>query len=113
LQPFNACWRRQGVVEKLYTVREAAKVYFQGKVSISGIYRLFNRGGLTGFRAGGKLLLYESGLDAYREAHENTGPPGPGQMPSAKPGPLPQALGGTLHARLRRLPDADPKSKRR
>jgi hypothetical protein len=62
--------------DRLYTVAEAARDYFQGKVSGRQVNRLFNRGLIRGFRAGSTILLYESGLDEYRRSRENQ-PPAP------------------------------------
>lgn len=63
--------------DTLYTIREASRDYFQGKVSGRELTRLFHDGNLTGFRVGrsrkAKILLYKSGLDAYRKANENAG----------------------------------------
>jgi excisionase family DNA binding protein len=58
--------------ERYYTVKEAAEVYFQGKVSAREVYLLFSLGKLRGFRVGAKILIYESSLDAYRRERENS-----------------------------------------
>jgi len=72
--------------ERYFTVKEAAEVYFQGKVSARAVYLLFSRGELRGFRVGGKILIYESSLDAYRRGQENGMPPPPlPKPPPAKP----------------------------
>ena len=78
--------------QRVYTVKEAATVYFQGRVSQRELYNLFDRGEILGFRVGKqKILIYESSLDAYRLAHENKKPPVPEQGPEAPtPAPLPQ-----------------------
>jgi hypothetical protein len=61
--------------DTLYTIREASRDYFQGKVSGRELTRLFHDGKLTGFRVGrsrkAKILLYKSGLDAYRLSTSN------------------------------------------
>jgi hypothetical protein len=60
--------------ERLLTVKEVSEGYFQGKVSEREVYGLFGRGELRGFRVGsgrGRILIYESSIDAYRLAHEN------------------------------------------
>jgi hypothetical protein len=70
--------------QRVYTVKEAAKVYFQGSISQREIYNLFEQGELLGFRVGKKkILIYESSLDAYRLTHENKKAPVPQQEPEA------------------------------
>jgi excisionase family DNA binding protein len=73
--------------ERYFTVKEAAKDYFQGKVSAREVYILFSRGELRGFRVGSKILIYESSLDAYRRGQENiiapaSLPPAPAPKPA-------------------------------
>jgi hypothetical protein len=60
-----------GIGDRVYSVREAADDYFQGKVSRRQVHNLFARGELPGFRVGAKILLYGSGLDEYRRQQEN------------------------------------------
>lgn len=64
--------------ETLLTISEAARDYFQGKVSGRELTRLFHDGKLTGFRVGrskkSKILLYRSGLENFRLANENQQP---------------------------------------
>src|SRR5262249_61776597 len=75
---------------RVYTVKEAATVYFQGRVSQRALYNLFDRGEIRGFRVGKqKILIYESSLDAYRLARENNKPPVP-EPEAPTPAPLPQ-----------------------
>ena len=78
--------------QRVYTVKEAATVYFQGRVSQRELYNLFDQGEIRGFRVGKqKNLIYELSLDAYRLAHENKKPPVPEPEPGAPtPAPLPQ-----------------------
>jgi hypothetical protein len=78
--------------QRVYTVKEAATVYFQGRVSQRELYNLFDQGEILGFRVGKqKILIYKSSLDAYRLAHENKKPPIPEPEPEAPiPAPLPQ-----------------------
>ncbi len=87
--------------DKLLTVKEAAQDYFQGKVSERAVYALFDSGELRGFRVGtgkGKILIYQSSLEAYRLAHENG-------APEAAPPPPPQPTPGKPPTiRLSRLP---------
>ena len=72
------------ISERLYTVKEAAETYFQGKVSQRELYNLFDQGEVLGFRVGKKkILIYESSLDAYRLAHENKKAPVPSPEPEA------------------------------
>ena len=69
---------------RVYTVKEAAEVYFKGRISQRELYNLFDKGELLGFRVGKKkILIYESSLDAYRLAHENKKPSVPGPEPEA------------------------------
>jgi hypothetical protein len=101
--------------ERLYTVREAAQGYFQGKVSPREINALFHNGSIRGFRVGSKILLYQSSLDEYRQAHENK-KPSPEQPEALGPILAPTPLPGTKRQnrrganslppiRLKRLPD--------
>jgi hypothetical protein len=78
--------------QRVYTVKEAATVYFQGRISQRELYNLFDQGEILGFRVGKqKILIYKSSLDAYRLAHENKKPPIPEPEPEAPiPAPLPQ-----------------------
>ena len=91
------------VGDRLLTVKDAAREYFQGKVSPREIYVLYGRGELRGFRVGGKILLYQSSLDAYRRAHENGGPPARA-VPPPPPAPEPRRPKGLPPIRLKRLP---------
>lgn len=59
----------------LYTVREAAEQFFQGKVSCREVNKLFNAGKLFGYRVEAKILIYAGSLQAYRQSHENCQPP--------------------------------------
>jgi hypothetical protein len=69
--------------EELLTITEASTNYFQGKVSGRQLTRLFHAGKLTGFRAGTKIVLYRSALDAWRKSNENA----PKEFPeSSEPG---------------------------
>jgi hypothetical protein len=100
------------ISERLFTVKEAAEIYFQGKISQRELYNLFDQGEVLGFRVGKKkILLYESSLDAYRLAHENKKPPAPEPEPEAPiPTPLPQpkqrrqAKGDLPPIRLKKFP---------
>jgi excisionase family DNA binding protein len=76
---------------RTYTVKEAAELYFGGKVSPRLVNALFHRGELRGFRVGAKILLYESGLDDYRRRHENqaAGPAAPEAAAAPTPSPPP------------------------
>jgi excisionase family DNA binding protein len=89
--------------ERYYTVKEAAEVYFQGKVSAREVYFLFSRGDLRGFRVGAKILIYESSLEAYRGGREN------GMSPASLPSPPPPKRSRRKKAepviRLTRLPE--------
>lgn len=78
-----------GTAEKLFTVKEAAQLFFQGKVSARQVNALFHQGELRGFRVGAKILLYGTGLDEYRQRHENR-PTGP--IAGAAPVPPPATL---------------------
>jgi hypothetical protein len=89
--------------ERYYTVKEAAEVYFQGKVSAREVYCLFGRGALRGFRVGAKILLYESGLDAYRRCQENGVSPAP--PPSPPPPKRSRRKKSEPVIRLNRLPE--------
>jgi hypothetical protein len=76
--------------QRVYTVKEAAEVYFQGRISQRELYNLFDKGELLGFRVGKKtILIYESSLDTYRLTHENKKPPVPQQEPVAPIPPQP------------------------
>jgi hypothetical protein len=94
--------------ERFYTVKEAADLYFQGKVSAREVYFLFASGLVRGFRVGsgkGKILIYESSLEAYRRERENGGPP---SAPSPPPTPAPAPGRGKKSEptiRLSRLPE--------
>lgn len=89
--------------ERYYTVKEAAEVYFQGKVSARAVYFLFDRGELLGFRVGAKILIYESSLEAYRRAQENGLPPAP---PPPVPPPKPSRRKASVPLiRLNQLPE--------
>ena len=88
--------------DDLLTVKEAARDYFQGKVSERAVYALFDSGELRGFRVGtgkGKILIYRSSLEAYRLAHENAVP----EPASSPPPPKPKAAKPPT-IRLNRLP---------
>jgi hypothetical protein len=92
--------------DRYYTVQEAADDYFQGKVSARGVYLLFSRGDLQGFRVGsgkGKILIYASSLEAYRRGREN----GPAELiPSPPPAPTPsRRKKSEPPIRLTRLPE--------
>lgn len=90
--------------ERYYTVKEAAEVYFQGKVSARAVYVLFSQGDLRGFRVGGKILIYRSSLDDYRRGQENGMPPAP--LPPAPPPPKPlRRKKSEPVIRLTRLPE--------
>ena len=89
--------------DRYYTVKETAEVYFQGKVSAREVYFLFTRGDLRGFRVGAKILLYESGLDAYRRCHENGVSPAP--PPSPPPPKRSRRKKSEPVIRLNRLPE--------
>jgi len=97
---------------RVYTVKEAAEVYFQGRISQREIHNLFDQGELLGFRVGQKkILIYESSLDGYRLAHENKKPPVPEPEPEARiPAPPPQpkkrrqTTGDLPPIRLKKLP---------
>ena len=89
--------------DKLLTVKEAAQDYFQGKVSERAVYALYDSGQLRGFRVGkgkGKILIYESSLEAYRLAHENGIPEKAPPFP-----PEPPHRNGVPLIRLTRLPE--------
>ena len=100
------------ISERIYIVKEAAEVYFQGKVSQRELYNLFDRGELLGFRVGQKkILIYESSLDARRLAHENKKPPSPepepeALIPASQPQPKQrrQTTGDLPPIRLKKLP---------
>jgi hypothetical protein len=90
--------------ERYYTVKEAAADYFQGQVSEREVYALFARGELRGFRVGagkGRILIYESSLEAYRLAHENGQPSGEAPAP---PKPSRSRSAELPAIRLNRLP---------
>lgn len=63
--------------DTLYTIREASRDYFQGKVSRKKLTLLFQAGFLPGFRVGrsrkATILLYKSGLHGYRKENESAG----------------------------------------
>ena len=80
--------------DALFTIAEASRVYFQGKVSGGEITKLFHAGMIRGFRVGmgkkAKIILYKSGLDAYRLQNENRIPSckePSAALPSAKTSP--------------------------
>lgn len=100
--------------DRLYTVKEAADHYFQGKVSQREVNKLFHSRMLNGFRVGRLILIYKSSLDEYRLAHENRRPPAADQEaitfadPSI-PSPRPERLGRQQvpPVRLKRLPEPE------
>jgi hypothetical protein len=65
-------------------VSEAASYYFQGKVSAREVTKLFHAGDLPGIRVGKRILLYLSGLDAFREKHANGKPRREAEPPTAR-----------------------------
>ena len=98
---------------RVYTVKEAAEVYFKGRISQRELYNLFDKGVLLGFRVSKKkILIYESSLDAYRLAHENKKPLVPDQEPEAPIPPQtpqpqkkrPQTKDGLPPIRLKSIP---------
>ena len=100
--------------DALLTIKEASRDYFQGKVSGRELTKLFHAGQLAGFRVGTgrkrKILLYKSGLDAYRLANANHQPlpaSEPGQDDEAERKPLrPQSRPAAGPCRLPRLPSS-------
>jgi excisionase family DNA binding protein len=91
------------MTDRYYTVKEAAEVYFQNKVSARAVYVLFSRGELRGFRVGAKILIYESSLNAYRREQENSLPVAP--LPPAPP-PQPSRRKASVPViRLNQLPE--------
>jgi hypothetical protein len=94
LQPDTGCIAtasKRIAGQGVYTVKEAAQVYFRGRISQREIYSLFDKGELLGFRVGKKkIVIYEASLDAYRLAHENKKLPVPEPEPEAPIPPQPQ-----------------------
>jgi len=91
------------MAERYYTVKEAAEVYFQGKISARAVYILFSRGEIRGFRVGSKILIYETSLEAYRRGQENDISPAP--LPPTPPPKPPRRKESVPVIRLSRLPE--------